>query len=153
MHFQVATVAPPDIQEKDADKICSIVCLFTQPLAYRVAALPLPPHCIEALCDRYIFVRILEANFPVALKYFQSTAREKKLLLLLLLHSKSILKKFRLDAYQSSFRFDQWPIGAVHLVVEAAGVTEVVAVPIPPPQRGRGCSTVHTLTTLCKQKG
>ncbi len=52
--------------------------------------------------------------------------------------------------HQSSLGFDKRPVLSVHLVVEAAGVTEVVAVPIPPPQRGRGCSTVHTLTTLCK---
>ena len=56
------------------------------------------------------------------------------------------------NSYQSSLGFDQWPICAVHLVVEAAGVTEVVAVPISPPQRGRGCSTVHTLTTLYNNK-
>jgi hypothetical protein len=60
----------------------------------------------------------------------------------------SIKKRYIVDIYQSSLGFDKRPVLSVHLVVEAAGVTEVVAVPIPPPQRGRGCSTVHTLTTL-----
>ena len=60
----------------------------------------------------------------------------------------SIKKRDIINIYQSSFGFDKRPVLSVHLVVEAAGVTEVVAVPIPPPQRGRGCSTVHTLATL-----
>jgi hypothetical protein len=62
-----------------------------------------------------------------------------------------IFHYYRQRTHQSSLGFDKRPVLSVHLVVEAAGVTEVVAVPIPPPQRGRGCSTVHTLTTLCKQ--
>jgi hypothetical protein len=57
-------------------------------------------------------------------------------------------KRYIINIYQSSLGFDKRPVLSVHLVVEAAGVTEVVAVPIPPPQRGRGGSTVHTLATL-----
>ena len=34
---------------------------------------------------------------------------------------------------QSSFRFDERSVGAVHLVVEAAGVAEIVSSPVPPP--------------------
>ncbi len=34
-----------------------------------------------------------------------------------------------INIYQSSLGFDKRPVLSVHLVVEAAGVTEVVAVP------------------------
>jgi len=56
------------------------------------------------------------------------------------------------NTHQSSLGFDERPVLSIHLIVEAAGVTEVVAVPISPPQRGRGCSTVHTLTTLWEKR-
>ena len=51
--------------------------------------------------------------------------------------------------HQAPLRFDERPIGAIHLVVEAAGVAEVVPIPIPSPQRGRSCSAVDALPTLC----
>ena len=51
--------------------------------------------------------------------------------------------------HQAPLRLDERPIGAVHLVVEATGVAEVVPVPVPAPQRGRCCSAVDTLSTLC----
>lgn len=51
--------------------------------------------------------------------------------------------------HQAPLRLDERPIGAVHLVVEATGVAEVVPVPVPAPQRGRSCSAVDTLSTLC----
>ena len=51
--------------------------------------------------------------------------------------------------YHFSLWFDEGPIGAVHLVVEAAGVAEVVAVAVPPPQRGGGGRAVDALATLC----
>ena len=40
------------------------------------------------------------------------------------------------NTYQSSLGLDKRSVLSVHLVVEATGVTEVVAVTIPPPQRG-----------------
>lgn len=44
---------------------------------------------------------------------------------------------------------DERPVLAVHLVVEAAGVAQVVAVAVAPPQRsGRGAA-VHALAPLC----
>lgn len=52
---------------------------------------------------------------------------------------------------QSALGLDEGPVLAVHLVVEAAGVAQVVARPVPPPQgRGRG-SAVHTLAALCAE--
>ena len=51
-------------------------------------------------------------------------------------------------AHQSSLRLDEWPVGAVHLVVESTGVTEVVTVTVPPPQGGRRRPAVYTLTTF-----
>lgn len=52
---------------------------------------------------------------------------------------------------QSAFGLDQGPVLSVHLVVEAAGVAEVVARSISPPERGGGRTTVHTLTALCAE--
>ena len=40
---------------------------------------------------------------------------------------------------------DERPVGPVHLVVEAAGVAEVVSVAVPPPQRGRVRAAVDAL--------
>lgn len=53
--------------------------------------------------------------------------------------------------HQSAFGLDQGPVLSVHLVVEAAGVAEVVACSISPPERGGGRTTVHTLTALCAE--
>lgn len=52
---------------------------------------------------------------------------------------------------QSALWLDKGSVLAVHLVVQAARVAEVVARSIPPPQRGGGGSTVHTFTPLCAE--
>jgi hypothetical protein len=52
------------------------------------------------------------------------------------------------SAYHFSFWFDEGPVGAVHLVVEAAGVTQVVAVAVPAPERSGGSCTVDALAAL-----
>ena len=54
----------------------------------------------------------------------------------------------KMGAYQSLLGLDQGPVGAVHLVVETTGVTEIVTVAVTSPQRGRGGATVDTLATL-----
>ena len=54
-------------------------------------------------------------------------------------------------AYHLSLWFDQGPVGAVHLVVEAAGVAEVVSVAVSPPQRCRGRRAVDALAALWKR--
>ena len=51
--------------------------------------------------------------------------------------------------HQSSLGFDERPVGAVHLVVEAAGVAEIVSRPVSPPQRRGGGPAVHTFPALC----
>ena len=66
---------------------------------------------------------------------------------MILLDYKRLHKKI-LSSYQPSFRFDQWPVGAVHLVVEATGVTQIMAVAVSSPERGGRGSAVHTLTAL-----
>jgi len=49
-------------------------------------------------------------------------------------------------------RLDQGPVGAIHFVVEPAGVAQVVTVAVSPPQgSGRGAA-VDTFSTLCKRK-
>ena len=53
---------------------------------------------------------------------------------------------------QSSLGFDERPVLAVHLVVEATGVAQVVASAVPPPQGGGRGSAVDTLPTLCKHR-
>ena len=45
-------------------------------------------------------------------------------------------------------RFDQRSAGPVHLVVEPAGVAEVIAVAVPPPERGDGGEAVDALPAL-----
>ena len=50
--------------------------------------------------------------------------------------------------HQSPLGLDQRPVLAVHLVVEAAGVAEVVPVAVTTPQRGRGGTTVDALAAL-----
>lgn len=51
-------------------------------------------------------------------------------------------------AYQPALRFDEGPVDAVHLVVEATGVAQVVPRPIPPPEWGGHGSTVDTLSAF-----
>lgn len=55
---------------------------------------------------------------------------------------------------------DEGPAEAVHLAVEAAGVAQVVAGAVPPPERRLDGAAVHTLATLgqvfqqvCREKG
>ncbi len=55
------------------------------------------------------------------------------------------------STHQSALWLDKGPVLAVHLVVQAARVAEVVARSVPPPQRGGGGSAVHTFTPLCAQ--
>lgn len=51
-------------------------------------------------------------------------------------------------AYQPALGLDEGPVDAVHLVVEATGVAEVVPCPIPPPEWGRHGPTVDTLSAF-----
>lgn len=51
--------------------------------------------------------------------------------------------------HQSPFGFDEGPVLSVHLVVEAAGVAEVVARAVPSPQGRGGGSAVDTFPPLC----
>jgi hypothetical protein len=48
----------------------------------------------------------------------------------------SLLKITGENAYQSSLGLDQGSILSVHLVIETAGVAEIVSVTVPSPQRG-----------------
>lgn len=50
--------------------------------------------------------------------------------------------------YQPPLGFEQGPVDAVHLVVEPAGVAEVVPRAVPPPQRGGHGPTVDTFSPL-----
>lgn len=45
-------------------------------------------------------------------------------------------KKTLENTYQSSFRFDERPVLAIHFIIETTGVTKVMAGAISPPQRG-----------------
>lgn len=59
-------------------------------------------------------------------------------------------KKCSSVTHQSSLGFDKRSVDAIHLVVQSAGITQVVARTIPPPKRGRHCPTVHTFSPLSK---
>lgn len=52
--------------------------------------------------------------------------------------------------HQSSLGLDKGSVDAVHLVVQPAGVTQVVAGTIPPPEGGWHRPAVHTLSPLSK---
>jgi hypothetical protein len=54
----------------------------------------------------------------------------------------------RRHAYQASGLPDEWPVHAVHLVVESAGIAQVVSRTVPSPQRCRDRSAVDALTTF-----
>ena len=60
----------------------------------------------------------------------------------------SVINGHLVITHQSSLWLDQRPVLAIHLVVEAAGVAEVVSVAVASPQRSRGCSAVDTLAAL-----
>lgn len=49
------------------------------------------------------------------------------------------------------FWLDQRSILAVHLVVEPAGIAQIVSGGIPPPQGRRGGTTVDALSSFCKK--
>ncbi len=61
-------------------------------------------------------------------------------------------KNIHQKAYHFSFWFNERSVGAVHLVVEAAGVAQVVAVTVPSPERGRGSCAVDAFTAFWKNK-
>ena len=50
--------------------------------------------------------------------------------------------------YQSPLGLDERPVLSIHLVIESAGIAEVMSVSVPTPQRGGRSTTVHTLATL-----
>lgn len=54
--------------------------------------------------------------------------------------------------HQPAFGFDERSVLAVHLMVEAAGVAQVVSSAVTSPQRCRRCPTVHTLAAFCRGK-
>ena len=55
----------------------------------------------------------------------------------------------RMGTHHALFRLGQRPVLAVHLVVESAGVAEVVSVAVASPQRRGGGAAVDTLAALC----
>ena len=68
----------------------------------------------------------------------------------LLFRALLLVSLFHLCTHQSPLGFDERPVLAIHLVVEATSVAEIVTIAVPSPQRGGGRATVHTLATLCK---
>jgi len=55
---------------------------------------------------------------------------------------------FSLGGGQATFGFDKRPVGPVHFIVETTGITEIVTVPISPPQRSGSGSAVDTLSSF-----
>lgn len=54
------------------------------------------------------------------------------------------------ETHQSLLGSDQRSVLAVHLMVQSAGVTQVVACSVPSPQWRRSGSAVYTLPGLCQ---
>ena len=55
-----------------------------------------------------------------------------------------------MGTYQPPLGLDEWAILPVHLVIESAGVTQIVTRTVPPPQGSRRGPAVHALSTFCK---
>lgn len=53
-------------------------------------------------------------------------------------------------SYQAFLRFDERPVDAVHLVVKAAGVAQVVSGAVPAPQRRGHGAAVDALSALSR---
>lgn len=53
-----------------------------------------------------------------------------------------------MDYYQAFLRFDQRPVDAVHLVIQAARVAQVMSGPVPAPQRRGHGAAVDALAAL-----
>lgn len=51
-------------------------------------------------------------------------------------------------AYQPALRLNEGSVDAVHLVVEATGIAQVVPCPVSPPERGGHGPTVDTLSAF-----
>lgn len=54
-----------------------------------------------------------------------------------------------METYQPPLGLDERAVLPVHLVIESAGVTQIVSRTVPPPQRGRRGPAVHALSSLC----
>lgn len=54
--------------------------------------------------------------------------------------------------YQPPLGFNEWTVLSVHLVIEAAGVTQIMTRTVPPPQGGGRGPAVHALAALCAQR-
>ena len=50
---------------------------------------------------------------------------------------------------ETALWFDEWPVLAVHLVIQTTCVAQIVTCSIPSPQGSRGCATVYTLSPCC----
>lgn len=62
----------------------------------------------------------------------------------------SVYLLFNYLTYQSSLWLDQGSVLAVHFVVQATGVAQIVSRSIASPQWRRCGATIHTLASLCK---
>lgn len=54
-----------------------------------------------------------------------------------------------METYQPPLGLDERAVLPVHLVIESAGVTQIVTRTVPPPQGGRRGPAVHALSSLC----
>lgn len=59
-----------------------------------------------------------------------------------------LMVRVRLGSHQPLLRFDQRPVDAVHLVIKAAGVAQVMSGSVSAPQRRRHGPAVHALAAL-----
>jgi hypothetical protein len=50
--------------------------------------------------------------------------------------------------YQAALRLNEGPVDAVHLVIEATGIAQVVSRPISPPEWGGHGPTIDTLSAF-----
>lgn len=53
------------------------------------------------------------------------------------------------ETYQPPLGLDERAVLPVHLVIESAGVTQIVTRTVPPPQGRRRGPAVHALSSLC----
>lgn len=98
----------------------------------------------EADWGKYNFPGIVPPPFTPHLLLFLFTALQKHTVTRLCPQT----RRRTWGTHQSAFGFDEGSVLAVHLVVQAAGVAQVVSSVVTSPQRRGGGPTVHTLTAL-----
>lgn len=65
-------------------------------------------------------------------------------------HLRWLAHNIKVSTYQTSLRLDEWSPGAIHLMVQTAGIAEIVASAVPTPERCAYGPTIDALSALAE---